>query len=373
MGLDLIVFIVFMVAALVIDFKAHQQDQVVTLKSAGLWSIFWVGTALVFALYLLWHDGKESMSLFLTGYVLEKALSVDNLFVIMAIFSWFKIPDIYRHRVLYYGILGAIIFRLIFVLIGSGLMHLSGYVEILFGLLVGYSCVVMLKNQNQEESEHKEEDYSQHMAYKLVYKLFPVYPKLVGHDFFIKKSELQNLEKNLEGQEVSAFHHQSAFEKAKLIATPLFLCLAVIELSDVMFAFDSVPAVIAVSKEPLIIYSAMMFAILGLRSLYFVLEVLKGYLVYLEKSVVVVLGFISLKLILGATKHLFGFGLEISPTISLYIVLGVLGGGVLLSVLNKKSESQEKNPHTDSKLENLEQRLSVVEQKLKNLEGKQKD
>ncbi|MFC3846986.1 TerC/Alx family metal homeostasis membrane protein [Helicobacter baculiformis] len=332
MGLDVLVFIVFMIAALVIDFKAHQEDKAVTLKSAGLWSLFWVGTALLFALYLLWHDGKESMLLFLTGYVLEKALSVDNLFVMMAIFAWFNVPEMYRHRVLYYGILGAIVFRLIFVLIGSGLLHLSAYVEILFGILVGYSCVVMLKNQAKEEEE-KVEDYSQHLAYKLVYKFFPVYPKLVGHDFFINKTRLSELERNLEGQEANALHHQSAFAKAKLIATPLFLCLAIIELSDVMFAFDSVPAVIAVSKEPLIIYSAMMFAILGLRSLYFVLEVLKGHLVYLEKSVIVVLGFISLKLILGASKHLFGFGLDIGPTASLYVVLGVLGAGVIASLI----------------------------------------
>ncbi|GMT38234.1 tellurium resistance membrane protein TerC [Helicobacter bizzozeronii] len=332
---DLLVFLIFMVVALLIDFKAHSQDQAITLKSAALWSLFWVGVALLFALYLLIHDGKNHASLFLTGYVLEKALSVDNLFVMMAIFAWFKVPDIYRHRVLYYGILGAIVFRLIFVLIGAGLLHLSAYVEIAFGLLVGYSCVVMIQNQNKEEEEQSE-DYSQHLAYRLVYKFFPVYPKLVGHDFFVRKERLEVLEKNLDSKEVNALHHQSAFSKAKIIATPLFLCLAVIELSDVMFAFDSVPAVIAVSKEPLIIYSAMMFAILGLRSLYFVLEVLKGYLVYLEKSVIVVLAFISLKLILDATSHLFGFGLQISPTLSLYIVLGVLGAGVILSFFKPK-------------------------------------
>ncbi|WP_104641161.1 TerC/Alx family metal homeostasis membrane protein [Helicobacter bizzozeronii] len=331
---DLLVFFIFMVVALVIDFKAHSQDQAITLKSAALWSLFWVGVALLFALYLLVHDGKTNASLFLTGYVLEKALSVDNLFVMMAIFAWFKVPDIYRHRVLYYGILGAIIFRLIFVLIGAGLLHLSAYVEIAFGLLVGYSCVVMIQNQNKEGDDS--EDYSEHPAYKLVYKFFPVYPKLVGHDFFVGKERLEVLEKNLDAKDVDSLHHQSAFSKAKIIATPLFLCLAVIELSDVMFAFDSVPAVIAVSKEPLIIYSAMMFAILGLRSLYFVLEVLKGYLVYLEKSVIVVLAFISLKLILDATSHLFGFGLQISPTLSLYIVLGVLGAGVLLSLFKPK-------------------------------------
>ncbi|WP_163564157.1 TerC/Alx family metal homeostasis membrane protein [Helicobacter suis] len=334
--MDLLVFLILMALALWIDFKAHSQDQVITLKSATLWSLFWIATALLFALYLYMHDGPTNMSLFLTGYVLEKALSVDNLFVMMAVFAWFKIPDIYRHRVLYYGIIGAIVFRLIFVLIGTGLLHLSVYVEILFGLLVGYSCVVMIKNQDKEEEE-AQEDYSKHLAYRLVYKFFPVYPKLVGHDFFLSKERLETLESSLEGTEKEALHHQSAFSKAKIIATPLFLCLAVMELSDVMFAFDSVPAVIAVSKEPLIIYSAMMFAILGLRSLYFVLEVLKRYLVYLEKSVIVVLAFISLKLILDATSHLFGFGLSISPTTSLYIVLAILGTGVLLSVFKNPS------------------------------------
>ncbi|CRF49625.1 Integral membrane protein TerC [Helicobacter heilmannii] len=386
MGLDLIVFLLFMALALFIDFKAHSHDQVMGLKSAIGWSLFWVATALLFAAYLYWHDGSVSMSLFLTGYVLEKALSVDNLFVMMAIFAWFKVPEIYRHRVLYYGIIGAIVFRLIFVLVGSGLMHLSAYVEIVFGLLVGYSCVVMVKNQEKEE-DTGEEDYSKHLAYRLVYKFFPVYPKLVGHDFFIKKEQLSSLERNLEGQEASELHHQSAFAKARLVATPLFLCLAVIELSDVMFAFDSVPAVIAVSKEPLIIYSAMMFAILGLRSLYFVLEVLKGHLIYLEKSVIVVLAFISLKLILAATDQLFGVGVDISPTISLYIVLGVLGAGVLLSLFKGKQEraptpsspdhfeepsvetpKQEVADFTHTRLNNCEHKIQELEDRVSKLE-----
>ena len=137
-------------------------------------------------------------------------------------------------------------------------------------------------------------------------------------------------------------NHPQPVKKGALVATPLFLCLAIIEISDVMFAFDSVPAVIAVSKEPLIVYSAMMFAILGLRTIYFVLEALRGYLVHLEKAVVVLLFFIAAKLALSASEHLFQHGYEISPNASLAVVLAVLALGVAASfVFPEKSKTEE--------------------------------
>lgn len=339
------VFVILSVGAIAIDLFAHRDDKPMSLKSASLWSVFWILVSLAFGVFLWFHHGSEMASLFFTGYALEKVLSVDNLFLMMAVFAWFKVPEGLRHRVLYWGIIGAIVFRMIFVAIGTGLLALGPYVELVFALIVGWTAVMMLK---QDDSEDENEDYSEHLAYRWVHKFFPVFPRLYGHNFFLNAEELQkaremhpDVKLELAGEDVKhpENSHPSPMKKGQLVATPLFLCLAVIELSDVMFAFDSVPAVIAVSKEPLIVYSAMMFAILGLRTLYFVLEALKGYLVHLEKAVIVLLFFIAFKLGLAATNHLFHHGFEISPNASLVVVLIVLTLGVVASfVFPEKAE-----------------------------------
>lgn len=344
------VFVVLSVGAIAIDLFAHRSDQPMSLKSAALWSVFWIAVSLAFGGYLWFHHGSETASLFFTGYALEKVLSVDNLFVIMAVFSWFKIPEAYRHRVLYWGIIGAIVFRMVFVAIGTGLMALGPYVELVFAAVVGWTGIIMLRRDEEEEAN---EDYSEHLAYRWVHRFLPVWPRLHGHNFFLRSHELteacrQNPDVHLEPAGENLKHleqnHPQPVKKGALVATPLFLCLAVIEISDVMFAFDSVPAVIAVSKEPLIVYSAMMFAILGLRTMYFVLEALRGYLVHLEKAVVALLFFIAAKLALSASAHLFQHGYEISPNASLAVVLAVLALGVAASfVFPEKSKTEEPN------------------------------
>ena len=342
------VFVVLSVGAIAIDLFAHRSDQPMSLKSAALWSVFWIAVSLAFGSYLWFHHGSETASLFITGYALEKVLSVDNLFVMMAIFAWFKVPEGYRHRVLYWGIIGAIVFRMVFVAIGTGLLALGPYVELVFALIVGWTAVMMLKAGDDEDEN---EDYSDHLAYRWVHRFFPVWPRLYGHNFFLRSHELteacrQNPDVRLESAGEDLKHpeqnHPQPVKKGALVATPLFLCLAIIEISDVMFAFDSVPAVIAVSKEPLIVYSAMMFAILGLRTMYFVLEALRGYLVHLEKAVVALLFFIAAKLALSASAHLFQHGYEISPNASLAVVLAVLALGVAASfVFPEKSKAEE--------------------------------
>lgn len=320
-----IVFVVMAVAALLIDLFAHRQDKAVSLKNAALWTVFWIVTALAFAGFLAYHHGKEVASLFLTGYALEKVLSVDNLFVMMAIFAWFKIPDGLRHRVLYWGVIGAIVFRGIFVAIGTSLLSLGPWVEMVFAAIVAWTAVMMLKSEDDGEEI---EDYSNHPANRLVRRFFPVYPRLVGHHFLLSADEVSE---DLARNESKGFSFN--VKRGVRYATPLLLCVAVIELSDVMFAFDSVPAVIAVSREPLIVYSAMMFAILGLRTMYFVLEALRRYLTHLEKAVVVLLFFIAFKLALNASDELWHHGYEISPMTSLYVVIGVLALGIIASVL----------------------------------------
>lgn len=326
-----IVFIALAIGAIAIDLFMHRSDKAITLKNAIFWSLFWVVIAMVFAVFLYLHHGSEVASLFITGYVLEKVLSVDNLFLMMAIFSWFSVPNHYRHRILYWGVIGAIVFRGIFVAIGTGLLSLGPYVELIFAFVVAWSAVMMLKQRDDDEID----DYSQHLAYRLVKRFFPIWPKISGNAFLLTQKEVDLELSKPENQNIKV----GRVTKAAYYATPLMLCVAIIELSDVMFAFDSVPAIIAVSREPLIVYSAMMFAILGLRTLYFVLETLKQYLVYLEKAVIVLLFFVAGKLALNATDHLWHHGYTISTNISLWVILAVLAIGVLASVIFPKKNN----------------------------------
>lgn len=320
-----LVFIILALTAIVIDLFAHHNDKPISLNNAIVWSLFWIAIALSFSLYLYLHHGSSIASLFITGYILEKALSVDNLFVIMAIFSWFGIPDNYRHRLLYWGVIGAIIFRAIFVIIGSSLLSLGPWMELLFSAIVAFTGIMMLKNQGKN---HEIKDYSEHFAYRIAKRILPSYPKIVGHHFLLTQKQL-----NAELAKSGDAEFVSKFSKNILYTTPLFLCIVVIELSDVMFAFDSVPAIIAVSQEPFIVYSAMIFAILGLRTMYFVLEAMQQYLVHLSKAVTYLLFFIAFKLAFNASNHLFGYNINISPTNSLYIVLGILTLGIIASFI----------------------------------------
>lgn len=332
------VFVGLAVGAILIDMFAHRDDKPIPLKSAVLWTIFWIVAAMGFAGFLYIHHGAEVASLFVTGYALEKVLSVDNLFVMMAIFSWFAVPDGYRHRVLYWGVIGAVVFRAIFVTIGTGLLMLGPWVELVFAGIVGWTAVMMLKSGDDDDEI---EDYSEHLAYRMVKRFFPLWPKLRGHAFILTQKEVDAELAKPENADVTI----GRVGKAARYATPLLLCLAVVELSDVMFAFDSVPAVIAVSKEPLIVYSAMMFAILGLRTMYFVLEAMKQYLVHLEKAVIVLLFFIAGKLGLNASDHFLHHGLSISASTSLVVVLVVLMLGILASVVFP-GKAEDKNSAT---------------------------
>lgn len=327
------VFIGLALSALMIDLLTHRKDQPITLTGAVVWSLFWILLSLGFAGFLYVSHSPEVASLFLTGYTLEKVLSVDNLFVFMAIFAWFKVPQSLRHRVLYWGIIGAIVFRMVFVAIGTGLLAFGPWVELLFAVIVAWTAVMMLRSGGDDGEE--EEDYSEHFAYRFAKKLFPVWPQLYGHNFFVRREQLEIELKKPENKGMSLA------KKGTLFATPLFLCVCVMEVSDVLFAFDSVPAVIAVSREPLIVYSAMIFAILGLRTMYFVLEALKRYLVHLEKAVIVLLFFIGAKLALNATDHLFSHGYNIAPNTSLFIVLAVLAIGIVASVIFPEKELED--------------------------------
>jgi tellurite resistance protein TerC len=302
----LTLFLAGVAVCLFIDLRAHKQDEAVSVKDALFWSAIWIALSLCFAVHIALTHGAQDASLFLAGYLLEKSLSVDNLFVIMAIFSSFAIKDEFQHRVLYYGILGALVLRMLFVAAGSSLVMLFGpYALAGFGLFVLWSAWKMWQQMGKDDEEI--EDYTNHWAVAWTRKFFPVHHKMDGHNFFVRVQDGGRLVRK---------------------ATPLFLCLVVVEISDIMFAFDSVPAVIAVTQEPFLVYTSNIFAILGLRSLYFLLAAAKRYLCRLEASVIVVLVYIGLKMLLDVADII-----HISPMSSLAVVCILLAGGVLASLV----------------------------------------
>ena len=244
----LVVFFCAILFSIYIDLVAHRHSKEITVKNAALWSIFWISLALAFYVYLYFRFEPEWADLYLAGYVLEKSLSIDNLMVFVAIFASFGIKDHLQHRILYWGILGALIFRAIFVVIGTGLFSASPWVGFIFAAFVLWSGWKML--QGGDDNEEEIEDYTHHWSVRLVGKIMPVFPKLVQEKFFVKNNEL------------NADQIVSVTRQGFRYATPAFLCLMAIETSDVAFAFDSVPAVIAVTQEPLLVYAAMIFAIL---------------------------------------------------------------------------------------------------------------
>ncbi|EAR21076.1 TerC/Alx family metal homeostasis membrane protein [Nitrococcus mobilis] len=318
------------------DLFAHRKSQEITLKDASLWSVFWIGLALAFYVYLAIRFQQKWADMYLTGYVLEKTLSVDNLMVFMAIFASFGIKGALQHRILYWGIIGALLFRAVFILLGTSLFQASAWVGFVFAAIVAWSGWKMLTSGGADEDI---EDYSDHWSVRLAKRVVPVFPRLHLEKFFITRKIVEDLQ----GQDPSIKVQGRGRAAAAYFATPAFLCLIAIETSDVMFAFDSVPAVIAVTREPLLVYAAMIFAILGLRSLYFVLSALTKYLVHLEKAVIGLLFFIAAKLALESYNHIFGnIGFEIGPNLSLMIVLGTLAVGVIASfIFPEKGKASE--------------------------------
>lgn len=310
-------------ALLAFDLYSHRNPEAVSIKSATLWTIFYIAAAMGFGVYINFAYSTEWAQLYLTGYALEKVLAVDNLFAFMIIFGYFGIASKYQHNILYWGILGAIIFRGVFVALGTSFTSLFGpWAEIIFAAIIGYTAIKMLGSGGGDDEEV---DYKNAWYIRGLKRFLPVTEKTDGGKFFTRV---------LDGK-----------GKMVLAATPFFLCLVAIEITDVVFAFDSVPAVIAVTKEPFLVYSAMLFAILGLRSLYFVLEALRRVLSRLETAVIIILLFIAGKLTLQAGSeliHKFTGAIEpihVNPLLSLGIVLTLLVGGVVASlVLPAKAE-----------------------------------
>lgn len=301
---------VVLIVSIFVDFRGHKDGHEMSFKESSLWSLFWIGMGVLLGGFIYWDYGSVAASEYFAGYAMEKALSIDNLMVFVAIFTFFGVKSSsLQHKILLWGIAGALIFRGIFVGVGSALFHLHWSVQVIFGAFVIWSARGIFGLGDDDE---KETNFDDKWFVKLTKKIYPVDTSSQSDKFFTRINGVRHI-------------------------TPLLLCLVAIEFSDVLFSFDSVPAVIAVTKEPPLVYAAMIMAVLGLRALFFVLGSLMKHLTRLGTFVGIILVFIGAKLIVAAVPFLH---FELDPITSLYVVLGLLVAGVVASyVYPKKEES----------------------------------
>jgi tellurite resistance protein TerC len=277
-------------------FVFHKKTHKVPVKEALIWSAVWITLALLFNLFVLFEFGKTKALEFLTGYVIEYSLSVDNIFVFILIFSYFAVKGEYQHKILFWGILGALIMRGIFIFAGVALINRFHWIVIIFGGFLVYSGIAMLFQKETAVDPEK------NAIVKFFRKFLPVTDTIHGNKLFVRQNH-------------------------KLYATPLFLVLLVIESSDLIFAVDSIPAILAISKDSFIVYTSNIFAIMGLRSLYFAVSGIMGLFRYLKVGLAFVLSFVGLKMLAAY------FEFEIPILISLSVIIGILTISILASVI----------------------------------------
>jgi len=274
-------------------------------KKALKFVLMWMGLAILFNIGVFVFEGQEKALQFLGGYIIELSLSVDNLFVFLIIFSSFGVKQEYQRRALNYGIFGAIILRLVFILLGIQLVSKLEWILYIFGVILIFSGIKMMFGHD------KEKDYTNSKVLKMLKKIIPVTDTMHEEKFFIR-------------------------QKNKLYATPLFAILLIIESSDILFAIDSIPAIFSITTDPFIVYTSNIFAILGLRSLYFALSALHEKFKYVKYGVGLILMFTGVKL------GIIFFGLHIPIVASLITIFTILAGSVLVSLLvTKKEEIKE--------------------------------
>lgn len=316
-------FFVFFILALDLG-VFHKTAHEVSIKESTVWTVVWISLALLFNVffykYALWKfesdprllniagfipevAAKQSALEFLTGYVIEKALAVDNIFIFAVVFSYFSIPKAYQHRVLFWGIIGALIFRALFIALGSVLMEYKAVV-IFFGALL------ILTGTKMFFAGTETQDLESNFIVRQLKKVFRIHPKVEGQRFFWKKDGVTYV-------------------------TPLFVALIFIELTDIIFAVDSVPAIFSITKEPLIVFTSNIFAILGLRSMYFMLAGVMDKFAYIKYGLAAVLIFVGLKMVYLNEA----FGGKFPIGISLGIIVGLIGSSILASVIIAKRKS----------------------------------
>jgi TerC family integral membrane protein len=299
-------FIGFVLAMLLLDLRLFQTDEEAepTVKEAGTWVAIWVSLALLFGAGVWWLQGSEIAVQYFAGYLIEYSLSVDNMFVFIVIFDYFSIPFKYQHRVLFFGILGALIFRGIFIALGTVLVNTFDWVIPVFGVFLIYTAIRLAREGGGDEI-HPEDN----PVLKFAQRKFPSTTKFEGHSLF-------------------------TVENGKRLATPLFITLIFIEFTDIVFAIDSIPAIFGITRDPFIVLTSNVFAILGLRSLYFLLAGALNRLHLLSYGLAIVLGFVGVKMILEAVH------VEVPIWLSLSVIVVVLGATTILSLKIKPREAK---------------------------------
>lgn len=299
-----LVFVGLVLALLVLDLGVfHRKDHEIEFRESFLLSAFYIGVGLLFGGWIWWNLGEQKALEYYTGFVVEKTLAMDNIFVIAMIFSYFAIPRIYQHRVLFWGILGVIILRGIMIGFGAALIHSYEWILYIFAAFLIFTGVKMLFAGD----EHY--DVGSNPVLKFMNKHFRITDKLHGNHFFVRQENPQT-------------------GKMVLFITPLLVTLVMIEIADVIFAVDSIPAIFAITTDPYIVYTSNIFAILGLRALYFVLSALINRFVYLKYALSVVLVFIGSKVFITDFTGMEKF----PPMLSLGITVGILALGMFASL-----------------------------------------
>lgn len=292
-------FIAFILLMLALDLGAFQKNvQALTAKTALYRWFGWVGLAAAFAAGVYWKLGTETGNQFVAGYILEESLSVDNVFVMIVVFKMFRIPAELQHRALFWGILGALILRAIMIIAGTALIQQFHWLLVVFGAFLVFTGIKLFFDGNVEDDEEQAAEKDSFII-KFVKKLIPTTPELHAQHMFVKIA-------------------------GKWVATPLFLVIIVIELSDVLFALDSIPAVFGVTTDPFIVFTSNIFAILGLRTLFYFVSGMIDTFHYLKYGLAVVLCFIGTKMIISPWVH-------IDTSISLAVLLIVLAFSIALS------------------------------------------
>ena len=305
-----IVFNAFVLLMLGLDlFVFHRKAHEVKMKESILWTLFWIGLSLVFNLLVYWELGEERALEFLTAYLIEKSLSVDNLFVFLMIFNYFHVPLQYQHKILFWGILGALVMRAIFILVGVALLEKFHFITYLLGAFLIFTGIKMATTK-QETIDPKANP-----IVKFISRYIPVTNMLVDGKFFVRKDKT-------------------------IFATPLFIVLIMVETTDVVFAADSIPAILAISQDTFIVYTSNVFALLGLRALYFALAGIMQMFHYLHFGLSLILVFIGGKLL---AANFF----EIDMVWALLIVAAILAGSIILSLVFPKKEPDLPAPPSD--------------------------
>lgn len=304
------VFIAVVVFALALDLGVfNRKPHEIKTKEAAIWTGVWVACAILFSgiIYLSFQNGwidnptnltpTNAVLKYITGYLIELSLSVDNIFIIALIFSSFAIPKKYQHEVLFYGVLGAIVFRALMIVFGVALITKFSWMIYVFGVFLILTALKMLFSHNKPKDLHES------TIYKWIIKVYPVTRKVYNDRFFIKRGGVR-------------------------YATPLFVALIIIELTDVFFAIDSIPAILAITADPFIVFSSNILAIMGLRSMFFLIVGALDKFKYISYSLVIILAFVGVKMIIS--HHV-----EIPEWLSLGVIVTSLAGGMVASSLSK--------------------------------------